>query len=205
VPEAVFTPDEYQQQILARIYADLAVLDPEGVLAHEWVNARGAIARFERMAIEIRTIDLQECPSADLAVAELIVETLRALVLEGTVAYADQQRFDTELLAAYHQKSVEQGGNADWPDAAYLSALGLAGKRRSVAEVWADLIDRVLVRTAATKERDRALEVIVQHGNLSARILRALAGSTERQHLQAVYQRLSTCLAQGRMFEPDAV
>ena len=44
------------------IYRDLAPHDPEGVLRHEWVNARGAIARFDRMAIEIRVLDVQETP-----------------------------------------------------------------------------------------------------------------------------------------------
>jgi hypothetical protein len=32
------------------------------VLRHEWVNARGAIARFDRSAIEIRVLDVAECP-----------------------------------------------------------------------------------------------------------------------------------------------
>ena len=40
----------------SRSMRDLAPHDPEGVLRHEWVNARGAIARFDRMAIEIRVL-----------------------------------------------------------------------------------------------------------------------------------------------------
>src|SRR5690606_11495334 len=71
--------EEYQERLLARIYADLAPHDPEGILRHEWVNARGAIARFERMAIEIRVLDVQECPAADVAYAAAIIGTLRSL------------------------------------------------------------------------------------------------------------------------------
>ena len=44
----------YERDILQRIYSDLEPLDPEGVLRHEWVNARGAIARFDRGTVEIR-------------------------------------------------------------------------------------------------------------------------------------------------------
>ena len=36
------------------------------------MNSRGAIARFDRNAIEIRVIDVQECPKADLAIAIFI-------------------------------------------------------------------------------------------------------------------------------------
>jgi hypothetical protein len=50
VPEAVFTRSGYEA-LLASLYADLDPLDPDGTLRHEWVNARGAIARFDRMAM----------------------------------------------------------------------------------------------------------------------------------------------------------
>ena len=52
---------------------------PSGVLRHEWVNARGAIARFDRMAIEIRVLDVQETPLMDVAYAALIVDVLKFL------------------------------------------------------------------------------------------------------------------------------
>ncbi|MEQ8767131.1 MAG: glutamate-cysteine ligase family protein, partial [Planctomycetota bacterium] len=56
VPEPVDSPESYERDILQRIYRDLAPHDPEGTLRHEWANARGAIARFERGAIEIRIL-----------------------------------------------------------------------------------------------------------------------------------------------------
>ncbi|HOW19319.1 MAG TPA: glutamate-cysteine ligase family protein, partial [Phycisphaerae bacterium] len=69
IPEAVFTQRDYEEQILQRIYRDIAPHDPDETLRDEWVNARGAIARFCRNTIEIRVIDMQECPSADVAIA----------------------------------------------------------------------------------------------------------------------------------------
>ena len=50
------------------MYDDIAPLDPDAVLQHEWLNARGAIARFDRNTIELRVLDVQECPRADLAI-----------------------------------------------------------------------------------------------------------------------------------------
>src|SRR5690606_28989153 len=82
VPELVTTRAEYEGNILNRIYRDLELLDPEGILREEWVNARGAIARFTRGTIEIRVLDIQECPAADLAILQFIVNILQGLVDE---------------------------------------------------------------------------------------------------------------------------
>ena len=79
VPEAVGSPGASTRRAPRPIYRDLAPLDPEGVLRHEWVNARGAIARFDRSAIEIRVLDVQETPLMDVAYAALIVEVLKLL------------------------------------------------------------------------------------------------------------------------------
>ncbi len=43
VPEAVYTCADYESQILQRMYDEIAPLDPEAVLQHEWLNVRGAI------------------------------------------------------------------------------------------------------------------------------------------------------------------
>ena len=39
------------------MYRQIAPLDPDHVVQYEWLNSRGAIARFDRNAIEIRVID----------------------------------------------------------------------------------------------------------------------------------------------------
>ncbi len=202
VPEAVFSEQAYEEQILERIYRDMAPLDRRGVLAHEWVNARGAIARFDRRAIEIRTIDLQECPLADLAIAELVVAAVRALVSQRYMDYSAQQRFDTRELAEFHQLSVVDAGEAGWPRGNYLSAFGLSDDALSVAEVWQSIAERELERGAEHEERDRALGVLLEQGCLSRRILRALGDDPSRARLAAVYQRLAECLASQQMFEP---
>ena len=79
VPEAVFTEADYRDSILARLYSDIAPHDPQAILQHEWLNARGAIARFERNTIEVRVLDVQECPAADVAICGLATAALRRL------------------------------------------------------------------------------------------------------------------------------
>ncbi|MBL8851852.1 MAG: hypothetical protein JNG89_19425, partial [Planctomycetaceae bacterium] len=69
IPERAFSQAEYDRLILQPLYAAIAPHDPAGILQEEFLNARGAIARFSRGSIEIRVIDVQECPAADLAIA----------------------------------------------------------------------------------------------------------------------------------------
>src|SRR4030095_13291601 len=79
VPEPSTSRARYERDVLSPMYDAIASLDPEGVLRHEWLNSRGAIARFDRNAIEIRLADTQECPRADIAVAHAICAVVKML------------------------------------------------------------------------------------------------------------------------------
>src|SRR5207248_7326807 len=100
IPEPVYTIEEYRGKILDRLYRDIAPHDPEGVLQHEWLNARGAIARFERNTIEIRVLDVQECPLADVAICAAVVAVLRSTIAERWASLAMQQAAEVEPLAS---------------------------------------------------------------------------------------------------------
>jgi hypothetical protein len=82
IPERVYSMQDYQDKLLPKIYAALAPHDPEGILREEWVNARGAIARFDRGAIELRLMDIQEHPAQDLARVALVTQVVEALAKE---------------------------------------------------------------------------------------------------------------------------
>src|SRR5690606_17468614 len=69
IPEQVFKKEDYYNRIFRPINEAIKPFDKENILDHHFVNSRGAIARFDRNAIEIRVIDLQESPRADVAIA----------------------------------------------------------------------------------------------------------------------------------------
>src|SRR5207237_8475181 len=48
IPETVTDRADYEQRILAPMYVQIQDYDPAGVLRHEWLNSRGAIARLDR-------------------------------------------------------------------------------------------------------------------------------------------------------------
>ncbi|MEW6500139.1 MAG: glutamate-cysteine ligase family protein, partial [Thermodesulfobacteriota bacterium] len=139
VPEPVFSESAYREQILAPMYQSIAPFDPEGILQDEWLNARGAIARFDRNAIEIRIIDVQECPLADLAIASLIVETLRTLVDETWTRVDEQQGWQTTPLAAILNATIREAEAATITDPAYLKLFGLKAANVTAGQVWQHL------------------------------------------------------------------
>jgi glutamate---cysteine ligase / carboxylate-amine ligase len=205
IPERVFTRADYEQKLLQRIYDDLAPLDPEGTLAHEWANARGCIARFERMAIEIRLLDLQECPRADIAIAAAVVGTLRRLVAETGPRSLAQRELGEGELAALLAACTRDGDRALLDHPRYLQALGYPapGPARA-ADVWRHLIGVLEASEPGFEEHVPALDVIIDEGCLARRILTALGPSPSRTRLEAVYRGLAGCLDAGEMFRAKA-
>lgn len=176
VPEPAFTRAQYEEEILGRIYRDLAPHDPEGVLRYEWANARGAIARFDRGAVEIRVIDAQESPAADLAVVAAVTALVRALT-EGPLAARDLAADpSTDVLADLLDATVEHADRATVSDPDLLRILGLGGAPRSAGDVWRALLD-----AHPPAEVDplwsAPLEAILRDGPLARRMV-ARAGET---------------------------
>jgi carboxylate-amine ligase len=202
VPEPVFTRAAYERDILGRIYEDTAPFDPDGVLRHEFANARGCIARFDRGAIEIRVLDIQECPRADLGVVTLVAALVRALVDEQWITLARQRAVEPEPLHAVLLDVIRYGERARITDPALLDVLGFDPRRPKWAgDLWRELARRVLRGTEPYADVAFAL---VDAGSLSSRIAaRVRTPRPERDVLRALYAELADCLAQGRLFGID--
>lgn len=201
VPEPVFTRADYEQQILARLYRDIAPHDPGGVLQHEWLNARGAIARFDRNTIEIRVLDVQECPAADLAICAAIVAVLRGLVDERWSGFGDQRAFSSRTLIEVLLATIRDAEQAVIHDRDYLGLLGInLGGEIAVAEVWRQLVSAVSADEYA-EVWSEPIEVILTQGTLARRMLRALPAAPDSEHLATLYRELCGCLNEGRMFK----
>ena len=201
VPEPAFTREQYEREILGRIYADMAELDPEGILRHEWANARGAIARFDRSTVEVRVIDAQECPSADLAVVAAVTEVVRALAV-GPLAGRDA-RLDpsTDELAALLGATTVEAERAQVGVRGLLGVLGVGTAARTAGQVWSALMDR-FPPPDPDAEWTRALEGILRHGPLARRLVAAAGEAPTRACLAEVFRDLCRCLERNEAFEP---
>jgi gamma-glutamyl:cysteine ligase YbdK (ATP-grasp superfamily) len=200
IPEPIASPAEYRRRILQRLYRELAMHDPDEILREEWANARGAIARFERNTIEIRVLDIQECPAADLAIVEFIVAVLRALVNEEFSIVEEQLAPSTVALEKLMLETIAVGGRALVRSSSIRSAFGLTAKgSTTVHELCCQFLD--LVAGQNSRWRNIILQIL-DEGSLAERILRAAGKRPNRRALRTAYGQLADCLDQGRMFSP---
>ena len=198
IPEAIRSIADYRQRILGRIQRDIRELDPEEILDPEWTNARGVIARFCRNTLELRVLDVQECPPADLAILGFVVEILRMLVAGTRSSTQAQLRVPNAELEDLFSRTIRSGRHARVSHRSTLRALGV--------RTAGSLTVRTLLRTLLDEAAPRAvwwrpaIELILQEGSLAERIVRAAGPQPTRRRLQAVYRRLADCLQQGTFF-----
>lgn len=201
IPDTILDSESYRQQILLPMYREIEAHDPDGVLQHEWLNVRAAVARFVRHAIEIRIIDVQECPYANLAIAEIVIYAVHALYLQKTVSLIEQQAFGTDRLVTILHSCIEQADQAIIADRGYLSLLGFSAVQCTAGELWQHLFTSLLpVEVQQSGVWRDAFAVLLQQGPLARRILRAAGQDFSREHLAAVYRALCDCLEEGRLF-----
>jgi carboxylate-amine ligase len=201
VPETVNSEADYRLRILEPMYRAIAPFDTEGVLQDEWLNSRGAIARFDRDAIEIRVIDTQECPRADLAIAAATIAVLHAWYDGETAECELLDPLDSQRLLAILTACSRGAGPAVISDAEYLQRVGFPEPHCTAHELWRHLLDDTLFRDPGARETwGKPLELILREGVLARRILRAIGADYRRESLREVFGRLCRCLDRDLLF-----
>ena len=202
IPEQVFSEADYEREIYLRLRHDIAPHDPDGVLEAEWLNSRGAIARFDRNAIEIRVLDIQECPLADVSLAVLICSVLKGLCEERWSAVEEQKAAETVGLAEIFVNAVKDGEETVIADRRYLGLFGQDGNATMTAgELWRALAADCAVELAGAGHGiKQTVETMLAQGPLSRRIIRALGAKPDRERFREVYRELAQCLAKGKLF-----
>ena len=199
IPERVFTRKEYTTQIFEPINVAIKPHDTESILDQHFLNSRGAIARFDRGAIEIRVIDIQECPKADIAIAVLIVESLKLLVSEELISLNDQKIWHEDALLGILDKVNMEAEEAIILNPTYLDAFDLE-KEAKVKQIWSKLFSKV--KSRISKKHCETIEFLLKNGSLSTRILEALDNDYSEENILSVYRRLGKCLSENRFFTP---
>ncbi len=201
IPERVVSMHGYQKQIYDRIAKAIKPHDPDNLLKPVWLNSRGAIARFDRGSIEIRVLDIQECPTADIAIVFLISHLLKLLVNERLVSYSDQLDLSTESLYDVLACCVKNGGQSIVENQEYLRRWKVKGKI-SGKDLWSMIIQQVVNEYPDASVPWKSTIEQVNKGTLAERIMLALKGDLSKEHLKETYGRLATCLAKDELFEP---
>jgi gamma-glutamyl:cysteine ligase YbdK (ATP-grasp superfamily) len=194
VPEHVETRASYERNLLGAIYEDLRAHDPEGVLRYEWVNARGCIARFDRMALEIRVLDSQEFPRGDIAVARAIACVLRQACASQRLLLASRNWSEARLAKILWSVAREADQCAIY-DGEYLALWGIEGTGVTAGELWLHLL-----RDVASDPTLADARWLLEHGCLARRIKQRVGPRPNRAALLGTYQELRQCLQTNQWF-----
>ena len=200
IPEVFHSRSEYSA-MLKTMYDDIAVYDTDGILQAEWLNSRGAIARFDRNAIEIRVADMQECPSMDLAIAGVVIDVVK-LLYEGRLAsFEDQQHINTLALAGILRTCMVSAEQAELSDREYLQLFKFPHATCRATELWRHLTALLQAEIpTAPPAWSPQVNAILEEGSLAGRIIQAVGENPSASELRQVYGRLSECLESGEMF-----
>jgi glutathione synthase/RimK-type ligase-like ATP-grasp enzyme/gamma-glutamyl:cysteine ligase YbdK (ATP-grasp superfamily) len=164
VPEYVGSFAEYRKCIFAPMYAALDRRPNSGAIRHEFFNARGAVLRFARRALEIRVLDTQECVRMDIAIAVFVRSVLR--VLSRRVSAGKLTLPGHSVLVADFHETIRLGSHAE-VQSPHLGGPGsvrevlralLADARRVVRPdeaLYLDLVERI-IETGTLAEHIRA-------------------------------------------------
>lgn len=197
IPEAVFSKIDYYATIFEPIKKAIKPHDTKNILDHHFLNSRGAIARFDRNAIEIRLVDVQECPKADIAICILIIEVLKVIVRKEFCTLKAQKAWKKEELFKILNDGIKHGEHSKVHDLDYLSLFGIKEKT-TIQDIWKHLYDRV--KTNISTENQKTIEFMLNNGSLSSRILKALDKDFSEENIKAVYSKLAGCLETNQLF-----
>lgn len=196
IPESVSCLSDYHDFILQPLYEAIKPYDTHNVLAFEWLNSRGAITRFDRNAIEIRVIDNQECPLADLAIVSAIVAVIKRII-NGDSRYI-QTPIHEKQLKHIMDACIKEGMAAKIDDKTFLNQLNLDESLDNCKMIWAELIEQ---------EKDEipvplydVLQVILKQGSLSERITKSLPKDFSQADIKDIYQKLTLCLNNNELY-----
>ncbi len=199
IPEPVFSYAEYDRVIFTPIKNDIAPYDTEHFLNHFFLNSRGAIARFDRGAIEIRLVDIQECPAADIAIAELQIAVLKTIISQKWTSIEKQKELETPILASFLHKTIKVAENAIIDDKSYLLALGIEESSIKASDVWKHLYKHC--KKSITLASQKILEKMLARGTLSTVLLKKIGERPSRDRLVFEYAKLAECLAKNTIYE----
>jgi carboxylate-amine ligase len=197
IPENVFTKKDYYSTIFEPIKIAIQPHDKNHILDHHFLNSRGAIARFDRNAIEIRLVDIQECPKADIGICVLIIEVLKLFVNNQLAPLSVQKQWEKEELFAILDAVIKEAESHKVSNTAYLNLFGLE-EETSAQNIWKHLYS--LTKDKIHPSHYEPIEIILNKGTLASRILHVINEDYSEKNIVNIYTELAECLYQNKMF-----
>ena len=196
VPESVVGQEEYYREVLGPIAQALAEHDRSGTVDHQLWNRRAVIARFDRATLQLRIADMQECPAADTAIAEMVVAVTKAMLAGRWVSNYLQRAWHETDLAAILKDTAQHAGAAVITNKDYLLMFGLLRESATANELWRHLYQQF--RQELSEPTRLRIAHILDRGCLAQRIRTHIGEQATPDRIALLYQELIGCLAEDR-------
>ena len=199
IPEPTFSKSDYHATIFEPIKKAITPYDKNNILDKHFLNSRGAIARFDRNAIEIRLIDIQECPKADIAICAFIIEVLKAIINKDFCTLQVQKNWTKEDLFLILDDAIKHAENSKIDNIEYLRLFGLK-EIQTLGDLWKHLY--LHVKPKLHSSHHHSIELILEEGTLATRLLKGFGKDTSEKHITSVYRQLQECLITNTLYQP---
>jgi glutamate---cysteine ligase / carboxylate-amine ligase len=201
IPEPLFDEASYRREIFDRISREIQPHDPSRLMKEEFLNARGAIARFDRGSIEIRVMDVQEYPGADVAICAAVSSVIQALCEESWSSHQQQMKMSTASLRRVLDQTCNQAEHAIIDDAELLAHFGITESKLSARQLWSKLLTQRRSADTSLAHLFAPIEIILDKGTLASRICTALGKNFSHESLKDVYREVGDSLKQWEPFQ----
>jgi glutamate---cysteine ligase / carboxylate-amine ligase len=202
IPEPLFDQSSYRREIYGRIEDQISAYDPDRRMNVEFLNARGAVARFDRGSIELRVMDMQEYPGADVAICAAVTALIRALCEERWSSLEQQKEMSTSGLRRILDQTCRQAEHTVVEDTEFLSHFGITDLKLSTHRIWTKVLGQLRREDTNLAFLFAPLEIILENGTLASRICTALGKTFSHDSLVDVYREVGGCLKQWEPFQP---
>jgi gamma-glutamyl:cysteine ligase YbdK (ATP-grasp superfamily) len=202
IPEPLFDQASYEREVFSSIASAIAPHDPDGLMQVEFLNARGAIARFDRGSIEIRVMDVQEYPGADVAICAAVAAVVRALCEGKWSSRQQQMEMPSENLRHVLDQTCARAEHTIISDTQLLGLFGVKESQLTGKQLWARLLGELRLEDSALDDLFAPLQVILTTGTLASRICTALGQEFSRESLVDIYREVGDSLTQWEPFQP---
>jgi gamma-glutamyl:cysteine ligase YbdK (ATP-grasp superfamily) len=184
IPEYALSLEQYKLDIIGGYSKDLAKVGADKTLLNrEWVNSRGVIFRFDRLALEVRVMDEQECIKSDVALACFIRAAVRGLLATG------EKMLPHQGLVSDFNIVIKKGLEAETQNPRGKTAKQVCQYYYKLAANFAD---------ADEKKYLPLIKRRIEEGNLSDTIRKRVLARAEKTNLREaitdVYSTLNKCL-----------
>lgn len=193
IPDVIKDYADLKKNIYEPIQKELAQYNKEEILDPVWVNSRGLLPRFDRGSIEMRIIDSQECSKADVAVAEAIFLTGKALTNNQWQTQKYYESISTKELVEVFKNCIKHGEDAMIDDLKFLSCFGIK-KPVLAKEIWYKIADEVLKGKMAYEQ---PFQEILKRGTLAKKLVREYRKAGQ---LLPIYEQLAFSLEHNQLW-----